>query len=57
MQPAIPTSAGKLLDLLAIPVDERDFVHVSGAYELKPGTQLPAPQGVFPRYVEAEGQG
>lgn len=54
MQPAIPTSAGKLLDLLAVPADQRGFDAVSDEFALKSGTALPAPEGVFPRYVETE---
>jgi hypothetical protein len=34
--------------------DARDFAHLAGEHALVPGTALPAPQGVFPRYVEAE---
>ena len=49
---AIPLGAPKLLDLLAVPQDARDFAAL--ATPLKPGTPLPAPQGVFPRYVEPE---
>ncbi|MBB6465357.1 methionyl-tRNA synthetase [Aminobacter lissarensis] len=49
-QPFIPASAAKLLDLLAI--TDRDFVHVDAAHALVPGATLPAPQPVFPRYVE-----
>jgi methionyl-tRNA synthetase len=57
-QPAMPGSCGNLLDLLAVPVDKRSFAHVSNEHALVSGTTLPAPQGVFPRYVEAaEGQG
>lgn len=56
LQAVIPEGAGKLLDMLAVPADQRDFAHFDG--ELAPGTPLPTPQGVFPRYVEqAEGQG
>ncbi|ESZ55088.1 methionine--tRNA ligase [Mesorhizobium sp. C120A] len=51
-QPYIPGSAGKLLDLLVVPADKRDFAHVHADYALVPGTALPAPEGVFPRYVE-----
>jgi methionyl-tRNA synthetase len=51
-QPFIPTSAGKLLDLLAVPADERTFAALGGAQRLAPGTKLPAPTAVFPRYVE-----
>ncbi|MBX3577923.1 MAG: methionine--tRNA ligase [Rhizobiaceae bacterium] len=56
-QPYIPASAGKLLDQLAIPAAERTFGHVAEAHALVSGTPLPAPQGVFPRYVEAEAAG
>jgi methionyl-tRNA synthetase len=51
-QPYIPGSAGKLLDILAVPEDRRQFEHVTAEHALKPGTALPAPQPVFPRYVE-----
>jgi methionyl-tRNA synthetase len=51
-QPFMPSSAAKLLDLLAVPVDERMLAHAGEAHALKPGTPLPAPAGVFPRYVE-----
>jgi methionyl-tRNA synthetase len=51
-QPYIPDSAAKLLDLLAVPADKRQFAHVHADYALVPGTALPVPEGVFPRYVE-----
>jgi methionyl-tRNA synthetase len=51
-QPAMPESAGRLLDSLGIPTHERDFASLGGAARIKPGTRLPAPTGVFPRYVE-----
>ncbi len=51
-QPYIPGSAAKLLDTLAVADDKRDFEHLADAYALMPGTALPAPQPVFPRYVE-----
>jgi methionyl-tRNA synthetase len=53
-QPFVPESAAKLLDLLAIPADERSFAALGGASRIAPGTLLPAPTGVFPRYVEPE---
>ncbi len=53
-QPYIPTSAAKLLDLLAVPADARGFDKVSDEYALVAGTPLPAPEPVFPRYVEPE---
>ncbi|MGN6303974.1 MAG: methionine--tRNA ligase [Mesorhizobium sp.] len=51
-QPYIPGSAEKLLDLLAVPADRRQFEHVAAGHALTAGTALPAPQPVFPRYVE-----
>ncbi|MBS7803957.1 methionine--tRNA ligase [Rhizobiales bacterium TNE-4] len=53
-QPVIPTSAGKLLDLLAVPDDKRAFVQATVAGALEAGTVLPVPAPIFPRYVEAE---
>jgi methionyl-tRNA synthetase len=56
-QPFVPGSAEKLLDLLAVPADARGFDHVGDAHALVSGTPLPAPQGVFPRYVEQAAEG
>lgn len=50
VQPFMPQAMGRLLDQLAVPQDERDFAAFDVA--LKPGTALPAPEGIFPRYVE-----
>ncbi|KUH86191.1 MULTISPECIES: methionine--tRNA ligase [unclassified Mycobacterium] len=47
-QPVMPDSTAKLLDLLGQDPDERSFAAVG--IRLKPGTALPAPTGVFPRY-------
>jgi methionyl-tRNA synthetase len=49
-QPVMPDSSAKLLDSLGIPHDERDFAAIGR--RIKAGTTLPAPVGVFPRYVE-----
>jgi methionyl-tRNA synthetase len=51
-QPAMPVSAAKLLDSLGIPQDARYFASLGGATRIQPGTKLPAPVGVFPRYIE-----
>ncbi|SEB36244.1 methionyl-tRNA synthetase [Nitratireductor aquibiodomus] len=58
-QPFIPGSAEKLLDLLAVEKDARSFAHLGEENALVSGSALPAPQPVFPRYVEpkAEGEG
>jgi methionyl-tRNA synthetase len=50
-QPATPIAAGKLLDLLSQPDTARDFSAIGAEHRLKPGTALPKPEGVFPRYV------
>jgi methionyl-tRNA synthetase len=44
----MPDSAGKLLDLLGQAQDRRAFAAIGT--RLAPGTVLPAPTGVFPRY-------
>jgi methionyl-tRNA synthetase len=51
-QPAMPDAAALLLDILGIPADaeSRTFAALSG--RIKPGTVLPAPAPVFPRYIE-----
>jgi methionyl-tRNA synthetase len=56
-QPYIPDSAGKLLDLLAVGPERRSFAEIGEAGMLAPGTPLPAPKPVFPRYVEPEEKG
>jgi methionyl-tRNA synthetase len=50
-QPVMPQSAGRMLDLLAIPQGERDFAALGGGRRIAPGSKLPAPAPVFPRYV------
>jgi methionyl-tRNA synthetase len=54
-QPFIPASAGKLLDILGIPANERGFDRLGDAGKrIASGVALPAPAPVFPRYVEPE---
>ena len=50
-QPVAPAAAAKLLDQLAQPPERRDFAALA-AYPLVPGTALPKPEGIFPRYIE-----
>ena len=52
VQPAMPQSAAKLLDLLGQPAEVRTFAALGAGGRLQPGTVLPAPVGVFPRYVK-----
>jgi methionyl-tRNA synthetase len=51
-QPFMPASAGKLLDLLAVPAEERSFAFLGAEHRIAAGAKLPAPAAVFPRYVE-----
>ena len=51
-QPVMPQACAKLLDILGIPADARDFATLGGATRIQAGIRLPAPSGVFPRYVE-----
>ncbi len=46
--PVLPESAGKLLDQLGQPAEQRTFSALGT--RLVPGTALPAPTAVFPRY-------
>ena len=48
IQPVIPESAGRLLDLLGQPLEQRAFSALGT--RLVAGTVLPTPTGVFPRY-------
>jgi methionyl-tRNA synthetase len=48
VQPVMPASAGKLLELLGQPEDQRTFSAIDT--RLAPGTVLPLPTGVFPRH-------
>jgi methionyl-tRNA synthetase len=51
-QPFLPIASAQILDQLAVPKNERSFVHLDHLYALKPGTSLPEPKGVFPRWQE-----
>ncbi len=53
-QPVVPESAGRLLDMLSVAPDARSFAEVADAARLTPGTELPAPEPVFPRHVDPE---
>lgn len=54
MQAVTPDAAAKILAQVAVPMDKRTYAHISSAYALKPGTPLPAPEGVFPRIQTGE---
>ncbi len=51
VQPFVPGSAIRLLDQLGVTPGARDFAALAAA-PLVPGTRLPRPEGIFPRFVE-----
>ena len=50
LQPFMPGSMAAMLDQLGVPRDARDLASLDT--RLAPGTALPAPSGVFPRFVD-----
>ena len=54
VQPFVPTAASRLLDLLAVPPDRRTLADMGEGGRLVPGTALPAPAPVFPRFERPE---
>ena len=54
LQPFMPESCGKILDQLSIGMQERTFEFHGIKGELTPGTALPKPEGVFPRYQDGD---
>jgi methionyl-tRNA synthetase len=52
-QPVMPAASARLLDSLGIADGEaRMFAALGGGSRIAPGTTLPAPSAVFPRYIE-----
>ncbi|GHD47319.1 methionine--tRNA ligase [Thalassobaculum fulvum] len=56
LQPVMPGSCARMLDQLALAEDARTFDRLGAAHRLVPGTPLPKPQGVFPRWVAPEAE-
>ncbi len=52
IQPVMPEAAARMLDQLEIAADARTFAHLGPDHALTPGTALPKPSPVFPRYVD-----
>jgi len=57
LQPFMPHAMEKMLDLLAVSPEHRSFDFMGEGHALIPGTELPKPEGVFPRFVEQEEEG
>ncbi len=53
-QPAMPVSCARLLDNLALPSGARTFKAMGAEGRLEPGTAIPEPKGVFPRWIDPE---
>ena len=53
-QPFVPDAAARMLDQLGVPPLHRTYTYFGPEHALVPGVPLPAPQGVFPRFVEEE---
>jgi methionyl-tRNA synthetase len=51
-QPFMPQSAAQMLDQLSTPTDRRTFAAMTAGDGVLPGTKLPKPTAVFPRYME-----
>ena len=54
-QPVMPGAAARMLGQLAVAEDARTFAYLSPDHALIPGTPLPKPEGVFPRFETASG--
>ncbi|BDA84625.1 methionine--tRNA ligase [Aureimonas sp. SA4125] len=54
LQPVMPGSMAKMLDLLGVGEDERTFGELVPEATLVSGRPLPVPEGVFPRFVEPD---
>ncbi len=54
VQPIMPTSAARMLELLAVDAHQRSFASLGAAGRLTSGTVLPTPAGVFPRYIDPQ---
>lgn len=54
MQPYTPDGASRLLDQVGQGENDRSFKSLEPEVRIEPGRALPAPSGVFPRFVEDE---
>ena len=56
LQPFMPGSMARLLDQLGVAEGAREFSNLGPDGALTPGTALPKPEGIFPRFSD-EGEG
>ncbi len=53
-QPFVPDGSAKVLEQIGVAEDARSLAHVGADNALRAGTDIPKPEGVFPRYIEEE---
>jgi methionyl-tRNA synthetase len=51
LQPFMPDTMSRMLEQVAVSTDHRTFAHLGEDYHLRPGTALPEPEGLFPRFI------
>jgi methionyl-tRNA synthetase len=51
-QPYMPQSAARLLDALGVDGGKRSFDALGQGAQILPGTVIPAPAPIFPRYID-----
>ena len=54
IQPFMPHSGSRLLDLLSISQELRNFSQIGSKYALTAGAKLPEPNPLFPRFSEED---
>jgi len=54
-QPFMPQSSARILDQLAVSPKHRTFAYLSPDHALVSGSELPVPEGIFPRFTEEVG--
>ena len=56
LMPYMPDSCDEMLNQLGITADARDFSALGPNGALVPGTKLPAPSPIFPRFIDNAGE-
>lgn len=51
LQPFMPDTMSRMLEQVAVNIDHRTFSHLGEDHYLIPGTALPEPGGLFPRFI------
>jgi methionyl-tRNA synthetase len=51
LQPFMPDTMSRMLEQVAVSNNHRSFAHLGEDHQLSPGTALPEPKGLFPRFL------